>query len=61
MKIIENLKEKFNNIKNKESNHFKNSDFDLEFISKIQPAGKIILKKAMDSKLVLKYMIILKL
>lgn len=45
MKIIENLKEKFNNIKNKESNHFKNSDFDLEFISKIQPAGNIIFKE----------------
>ena len=45
MKIIENLKEKFNNIKKKESNHFKNSDFDLEFISKIQPAGNIIFKE----------------
>ena len=45
MKIIENLKEKFNNIKNNESNHFKNSDFDLEFISKIQPAGNIIFKE----------------
>lgn len=45
MKIIENLKEKFNNIKNKESNHFKNSDFDLEFISKIQPSGNIIFKE----------------
>ena len=45
MKIIENLKEKFNSIKKKESNHFKNSDFDLEFISKIQPAGNIIFKE----------------
>lgn len=45
MKIIENLKERFNSIKKKESNHFKNSDFDLEFISKIQPAGNIIFKE----------------
>lgn len=45
MKIIENLKEKFNSIRKKESNHFKNSDFDLEFISKIQPAGNIIFKE----------------
>lgn len=45
MKTIENLKEKFNSIKKKESNHFKNSDFDLEFISKIQPAGNIIFKE----------------
>ncbi|WP_288979321.1 VirB4 family type IV secretion system protein [uncultured Parvimonas sp.] len=45
MKIKENLKEKFNSIKKKESNHFKNSDFDLEFISKIQPAGNIIFKE----------------
>lgn len=45
MKIIENLKEKFISIKKKESNHFKNSDFDLEFISKIQPAGNIIFKE----------------
>lgn len=45
MKIIEKLKEKFNSIKKKESNHFKNSDFDLEFISKIQPAGNIIFKE----------------
>lgn len=45
MKIIENLKEKFNSIKKKESTHFKNSDFDLEFISKIQPAGNIIFKE----------------
>ena len=42
MKIIENFKKKFNSIKKKESTHFKNSDFDLEFISKIQPAGNII-------------------
>lgn len=45
MKIIENLKKKFNSIKKKESTHFKNSDFDLEFISKIQPAGNIIFKE----------------
>lgn len=45
MKIIENLKEKFKSIKKKESNHFKNSDFDLDFISKIQPAGNIIFKE----------------
>lgn len=45
MKIIENLKERFNSIKKKESNHFKSSDFDLEFISKIQPAGNIIFKE----------------
>lgn len=45
MKIIENLKEKFISIKKKESNHFKNSDFDLEFVSKIQPAGNIIFKE----------------
>lgn len=45
MKIIENFKKKFNSIKKKESTHFKNSDFDLEFISKIQPAGNIIFKE----------------
>ena len=45
MKVFENIKEKFNFINKKESNHFKNSDFDLEFISKIQPAGNIIFKE----------------
>lgn len=45
MKVFENIKEKFNFINKKESNHFKNSDFDLDFISKIQPIGNIIFKE----------------
>lgn len=45
MKVFENIKEKLNFINKKESNHFKNSDFDLDFISKIQPIGNIIFKE----------------
>lgn len=45
MKVFESIKEKFNFINKKESNHFKNSDFDLDFISKIQPIGNIIFKE----------------